>query len=504
MSQSLSYEDVARSEILRQGSGVGGFFLRLAGVMAASAVIPGIGGLVVAIWWWRLHQAEQSEKIRFGEALEAGVVAPYLPSDELEKYEKVHGKERIVQEKELARSLNALPRKYKEEFEGENSTPVPPATVAHVESPARLTERSLGILCQVPKSTLYLAHPGAGKGVLVSNAALGMKAQHPEIVIYAIDPKNDAGERGFWESGNFDVVRHINPLQQSGRFCRELITYLREIQDLINANQAVLFVLDECVIVSDHLKAGGEWGTEAQQLLETLSTWFVSGGSSRRCFAWFISQSPLDKALPFATYNRSQLRIAVLLREASGLASLNSSNPPFVPKELCRPELVEDAIEMSHEIMEADSRPKKSGRALYLSDFKGWLPMVPLKILSATDRDRGEYFEAPAEILESEESPFPEFEPEPTPAEAPPPVIPEIAEAEQPFEVSLEAIQRALIKLGGRGTSPQIYDKVARGAKLQPDGKLVSRTAFRERLDSLVSEGKLKGEKSGKTTIYAQ
>lgn len=516
----------------------------IAFVLAASAVLPGIGTIAAIILLQKMHSNGRREKLRALEATDRGVIAPYLPKDDLGRYQREFGKEQVEKEMATAEELDALPvailrQRQKEERKAARqakvssppkSEPKPINLSAPPESPARVTESSLGVIVQNPKSTLFLAKPGAGKGVLLSNAVLGLKKARPEIFIYAIDPKDDPGERGFWESGAFDVVRHLDPLRDSGRFCRSLIAHLQEIQGLIKSGKSVLFILDESVIVAEHLKSGGDWGTEASQILESLSTWFVSGGASRQCFAWFVSQSPLDKALPFATYNRSQLRVAILLQEVSSLASLNSSNPPFVDKGLCRNELIEDAIDASHGIMEAGGRPPKSGRALYISDFSCWLPMIPLPVLSATDRDAGKFFKdspvptspqstpkseaSPQDETIEEESPFPEFDESKSestgnePEKILPIVSPDpkpVCEPEPALDFSLDfaEVKKAIKKLDLEWTTAaKIQDATPRKIWRKPDGTYLSRLDFRMTLDAMADDGRLTRKETAKQRWY--
>jgi hypothetical protein len=53
-------------------------------------------------------------------------------------------------------------------------------------------------LGQNPQSAIIAGVPGAGKGIFVSNALREMKVRNPHVKIFAIDPKNDPKETGYW------------------------------------------------------------------------------------------------------------------------------------------------------------------------------------------------------------------------------------------------------------------------------------------------------------------
>lgn len=53
-------------------------------------------------------------------------------------------------------------------------------------------------LGQNPQSAIIAGVPGAGKGIFVSNALREVKRRNPHVKIFAIDPKNDPRETGYW------------------------------------------------------------------------------------------------------------------------------------------------------------------------------------------------------------------------------------------------------------------------------------------------------------------
>jgi hypothetical protein len=77
--------------------------------------------------------------------------------------------------------------------------PVKSAVVAPVYDVAK----DLG---ENPQSAIIAGVPGAGKGMITSNALRALKAKSPEIKIMVIDPKADPKEKAYWE-GVCDVYR---------------------------------------------------------------------------------------------------------------------------------------------------------------------------------------------------------------------------------------------------------------------------------------------------------
>jgi hypothetical protein len=72
-----------------------------------------------------------------------------------------------------------------------------------VEVPVYDVAKDLG---ENPQSAIIAGVPGAGKGMITSNALRALKAKSPEIKIMVIDPKADPKEKAYWE-GVCDVYR---------------------------------------------------------------------------------------------------------------------------------------------------------------------------------------------------------------------------------------------------------------------------------------------------------
>jgi hypothetical protein len=74
--------------------------------------------------------------------------------------------------------------------------------IGRQSSPSAVSQKvvldSAADLGQNPQSAIIAGVPGAGKGIFVSNALREVKRRNPHVKIFAIDPKNDPKETGYW------------------------------------------------------------------------------------------------------------------------------------------------------------------------------------------------------------------------------------------------------------------------------------------------------------------
>ena len=237
------------------------------------------------------------------------------------------------------------------------------------------------------RSTMFVAPSGAGKGVVISNCLRTVKQRIPSIHFFVIDPKNSPGETGYWNDPVFDTVHRISGQTSAPDFCKQILLWIEEFKSLPSPK---LLFIDESVILTAKIDLAGEdGGNQLDKTLVDLMVWLTSGGLSEQQFTWVASQVGQDDALPFPTTIRNQLRTVVLTRTSDDVRKMSATKPPLFNTRVSSAETISQRLKESDRLMKAAGRPPNKGRAIYVSDIGEWMPMIPLKVYSATDRDLG-------------------------------------------------------------------------------------------------------------------
>lgn len=243
--------------------------------------------------------------------------------------------------------------------------------------------------------TAIFGRAGSGKGMQLANAVRELKKKSPETYVFAIDPKADPKESGYWDTDVFDEVRRldINKLDANNA-----ATWLFEqIEDFhrlsLRYDRPYLLIWDEVMTstltfqsalgeraIDEKGRITQEWIYKpGRQMLNEIQRWagsWISSGDSRGIRAWFVTQSGNLNDLPFPGGVKTQLRYVVLARPVDG---------PIVQK-MVETKTIAPGQGNLEKIAELCDR-SPVGRAIYLSDDGQWHPLAKLHNYSGFDRD---------------------------------------------------------------------------------------------------------------------
>ncbi|NMG10352.1 hypothetical protein [Brasilonema sp. UFV-L1] len=218
-------------------------------------------------------------------------------------------------------------------------------------------------------SHLIVGIPGAGKGLLISNALAALKKHHPEITTFYIDPKNDEKETGYFESG-VDFLRRINAREMSPSAVIEWFKSVVKEFEAIPSDKLLIF--DESVLVTSKFKLGGEIGWMQDKIIG-----YASASDSIGLRVWIVAQNAHTQDLGLNGGIRSQF-VPIALISAKNVAALGAlMATQFIPKNQ----------KLSTEEVEEITRQSPVGRAVYFGGENKWFPAKRLPNPSGYDRD---------------------------------------------------------------------------------------------------------------------
>ena len=242
-------------------------------------------------------------------------------------------------------------------------------------------------------SHLICGIPGAGKGLLISNAIASIKNHHPEITTFYLDPKNDPKESGYFSNG-VDFIRRADArtMSPSGPALNGSRKCIREFEAIPSDK---LLVFDESTLVSSKFKLGKEGDWIKDKLIG-----YASAGDSIGLRIWIVAQNAHTDDLGISGGVRSQF-VPIALISSKNIAALGAlMATQFIPK---NQKLSTDEVE---EII----KKSEVNRAVYHGGVNEWFPAKRLPNPSGYDRDNRKFeresFEENAGIVTSVESRF--------------------------------------------------------------------------------------------------
>jgi len=251
----------------------------------------------------------------------------------------------------------------------------PVATVPALPVPASPSPRSYDLaqdLGQHPQSAAIIGVPGAGKGMLVSNAIRHLKSRYPNVSIMVLDPKDDPKERGYWEGFGATVCR-FSFLGKDPDACAEW--YLNRLEQFANMPAPKLLIGDEGTALiatlenaSPKLRAVGRHKAFISHL--------ASMGDSGETWFWLMAQSANLRDLGISGGVRSIFRAIALVSPKNRNAVEALLSTDFVP-------LPEGGKDEVYRLMEQSP----VNRAFYDGKSDRWLPSPKLQNWSGYDRD---------------------------------------------------------------------------------------------------------------------
>lgn len=216
-------------------------------------------------------------------------------------------------------------------------------------------------------SALVCGVPGAGKGMVVSNALRVVREAYPDVTITVVDPKADPKERGYW-----DAAHHVHA-QPLGLDSAKTSAWVRAILDeFLGAPSPKLLVLDELSALHNVLDKPTK-GTIA-----TFLNLVINQGDSNQTWVWAITQTAFVQDLPFNSGTRANLISLGIIapHNRNAVQALMGARGFLTPPKGGEQEL--------NELM--GRSPVK--RAFFDGSVSGWFPMPQLENHSGHDRDK--------------------------------------------------------------------------------------------------------------------
>ena len=224
------------------------------------------------------------------------------------------------------------------------------------------------------KSTLIVGVPGAGKGVVVSNAIQKLRTVRPDLTVFVADPKASEKESGYWAwLPREQLIRE--PILDRSPEDKEAWLF-----DVIEAFQTrckrnALLVIDELTILVNALSTKGR--ARFGDKIVSIS----SGGDSEGLYLWGIAQTASAKSLGLGDGSiRSVLK---------GVAIVGGDNAGAI-KSVRRTDFV---CHIDDQDLARLRRKSPVDRAWYDGVTNSWYPMPELPNLSGYDRDSRRFFE---------------------------------------------------------------------------------------------------------------
>ena len=201
-------------------------------------------------------------------------------------------------------------------------------------------------LAQNIQSTLFVGMPGAGKGMLIAMAIREVKRLHPDIKIWAIDPKGDKSEAWYWEPCDHYLPLCLNPFASPEEVNAAIKDSSQFIRSFVDAGDTPkLLIIDEALALKE----------KASKWFKDLMTGFnvqCSMGRSSRAYGWMVSQSPNAEGWGIDASLRNVYR-RILIIDQSNLGILDNGSTFFSGKP-------------SQQLLD------KTGRAYYDSALQEW------------------------------------------------------------------------------------------------------------------------------------
>jgi hypothetical protein len=368
----------------------------VAGLFAASATAFPPTGILVAGWCFYEAYRKTQAANRNEEAIALyGCVAHVLRGDEFRSFRNQVGIDEVAKQIQWANDNSyALSSEALDFLETQEKTPTTPQIIdtdtrlkaIDVSSSPVATVDMVIDIYNAPKSSdfdligkmaadvcnhLIVGIPGAGKGVLVSNALEEIKRRSPNIKIFYLDPKGDEKETGYF-TGRCDVLKRAKARTMAptdaAKWFRQCI---KEFEALPGDK---LLVFDEATNISGKFKSLG--GSELRWFQDVLRG-FISCGDSEGLRVWIVCQNPHTEALGFDGGLRSQFTPLAIVA-AKNLAAYGALiSTKFIPQNQ----------KLDGDQIEALSQESPVGRCFYHGGVNQWFPLPELTKFSGFNRD---------------------------------------------------------------------------------------------------------------------
>ena len=227
-------------------------------------------------------------------------------------------------------------------------------------------------LGQNPQSAIIAGVPGAGTGMVVSNALRHLKQRYPNITIFVIDPKADPKEAGYWD-GMGATVRRCRFLNADPDDCA--LWLLKRLEEFAGIQGPKLMVFDEGSAAIATLKLAHK-DIKAMGRLKAFISHISSMGDSGETWLWMMAQIIHVADLGMSGGFRGIFRAVGIVSPKNRYALQSFLSTDFVP-------MPDGGMTEIETLM--NSSPV--GRAFFDGKTAQWVPMPRLQNWSGYDRD---------------------------------------------------------------------------------------------------------------------
>lgn len=215
-------------------------------------------------------------------------------------------------------------------------TAEPPATASPYASSPPETANTYDLaeaMAHRIKSTVIVAPPRVGKGILVANAGRRLQELRKDVEIWLIDPKDETTEAHYWSFIDSDKRLHFD-LRGFAPDKARIEGLLEEFLQRWDASTAAakLLIVDEFVSLNANL-GSDIMRSLKNHLISISSSGAVDANGQRGRFAWIVTQSPNVADIGFGSRNNRDSFAQVLLFSKNSTAILrNAANTHFCPE----------------------------------------------------------------------------------------------------------------------------------------------------------------------------
>lgn len=135
------------------------------------------------------------------------------------------------------------------------------------------------------KSAIIVGQPGSGKGLTVAHATRHIKAQHPDVTIWVVDPKADPSERAYWAACDRVLDSALPAFANESEVERFQVAVDQFIEQFKALPGRKLLIFDEALAVKELMP---KWFRGCMAGFNHL----CSTGRSKGVYGWLLSQTP--------------------------------------------------------------------------------------------------------------------------------------------------------------------------------------------------------------------
>lgn len=235
------------------------------------------------------------------------------------------------------------------------------------------------------KNSLIVGVPGAGKGLLISNA-IGYVQERKDTTVFYLDPKNDPKESGYFEGRVNHLYRLPKGILKSTPYevYDWLYKSLTAYEETPCSTPKRLLVIDEltaCMKKLAGVPAKVTGTLKGDAWLEEKIGVYVSSGDSFGITVWGVAQNGHNTGVGMDGGAKSQITPIAIISSKQLSASQALQKADFIPGDK----------KLSSEEIGVICSKSEIGRAIFHGGANKWFPMPTLPNPSGYNRDKCSY-----------------------------------------------------------------------------------------------------------------